>query len=58
MPELLGESEVSMTATPETPERPSRWRPLPGDPPALRRWLAEKDGSTTADDDWPDQEPR
>lgn len=47
-----------MTDSSDTTARPSRWRPLPGDPPALRRWLAEKDGSTTADDDWPQEESR
>jgi hypothetical protein len=34
----------------------SRWARLPDDPPALRRWLADRDGA--ADDDWPEEEPR
>lgn len=49
-----------MTET-ETPARPSRWRELPGDPPALRAWLAEKDGTARdgeAPEDWPKEEPR
>jgi hypothetical protein len=36
-----------------------RWAPLPGDPPALRRWLAEQRGETSQGQypsDWP-QEP-
>lgn len=47
-----------MTATPETPARPSRWAPLPGDPPALRRWLADQDGTAATADDWPQEESR
>lgn len=34
-----------------------RWDALPGDPPALRRWLAEQSGAA-ADDDWPQEESR
>ena len=34
-----------------------RWTPLPGDPPALRRWLAAQAGDEMPDD-WPEDEPR
>lgn len=45
--------------TGELPENPlaSRWTPLPGDPPALRAWLAAQAGDS-APDDWPQEEPR
>lgn len=46
-----------MTDPGTPPERPSRWAPLPGDPPALRRWLADQRGDDGADD-WPAEEPR
>ena len=36
---------------------PPRWDPLPGDPPALRRWLAAQAGDSEAGD-WPQEEPR
>lgn len=35
---------------------PSRWVALPGDPPALRHWLAAQDGGEVPDD-WPQEEP-
>jgi hypothetical protein len=43
-----------MTET-ETPQ-PSRWEPLPGDPPALRRWLAIQAGDE-AGEGWPQERP-
>lgn len=33
-----------------------RWTPLPGDPPALRRWLADQAGTSTRGE-WPEEEP-
>ena len=45
-----------MTGQPENPLA-ARWDPLPGDPPALRRWLAGRAGDD-APDDWPAEEPR
>jgi hypothetical protein len=35
---------------------PSRWATLPGDPPALRRWLAAQAGDE-APGDWPQEDP-
>jgi hypothetical protein len=41
-----------------------RWTALPGDPPALRHWLAAQAGTgggqqdDGSDEDWPQEEPR
>jgi hypothetical protein len=41
-----------------------RWTALPGDPPALRRWLAAQAGPVRSEqdgdvpEDWPQEEPR
>ena len=48
-----------MGAQPELP----RWTALPGDPPALRRWLAGRAGPVREQDgempeDWPQEESR
>ena len=43
--------------TEDRPERPPRWTMLPGDPPALRAWLAEQAGDEVPED-WPQKESR
>jgi hypothetical protein len=41
------------------PTDPDRWRVLPGDPPELKRWLAERQAEADPDKalpgDWPEE---
>jgi hypothetical protein len=46
-----------MTGPPADSPPSSRWVILPGDPPALRTWLAAQAGDQ-APEDWPREEAR